>query len=307
MSTVPALFRGLVDDAALFPPGNAPMPRAVAEHRHHRAAPYADLVGRFLCPVSRFEELRVELGDGPTLEIGLIADTGPVGFAASAPSVLAEPRVELRSVECAVPAGADLVDGVRSVAAALVHAVPADHWFQCFIEIPRQAGWREALGEIERWGWETRVVGAKLRTGGLTTEAFPSDRELADFITECMRLDLPFKLTAGLHRAVRHTAPTNGFEHHGYLNALAAVCSGLDPAARQDDLVGLVAERRARRLLAIVWPLLDAPGESSESRTWFWSYGSCSIAEPLEDLVALGVLDADLLQYLPATVSEEHA
>lgn len=43
MSTdaVPALFRRLVDDAALFPPGNAPMPVALAEHRHHLTAPYA--------------------------------------------------------------------------------------------------------------------------------------------------------------------------------------------------------------------------------------------------------------------------
>jgi hypothetical protein len=301
MSTVPALFHGLVDDAALFPPGNAPMHRAVADHRHHRSAPYAGLVGRFLCPVSRFEELRGELGDGPTLEIGLIADTGADGFAALATTVLAEPRVELRSVECAVPAGGDLVDGIRSVTGTLVHAVPPDHWFQCFVEVPRRPGWRDALGELQHWGWDTRVVGAKLRTGGLVAEAFPTDRELADFITACMRLDQPFKLTAGLHRAIRHTAPTTGFEHHGYLNALAAVCSGA-----ADDLIALIAERRAQPLLAVVWPLLDVPGASSESRSWFWSYGSCSVAEPLADLVSLGLLDADLLNHLPAG-AQEHA
>ena len=40
----------LIDDAALFPPGNAPMPAAVAAHRRHRAAAYRELVGPFLCP-----------------------------------------------------------------------------------------------------------------------------------------------------------------------------------------------------------------------------------------------------------------
>lgn len=51
------LLAALVDDAALFPPGNVPMP-AVAAHRRHRAAPHGELVGRYLCPASRLDELR---------------------------------------------------------------------------------------------------------------------------------------------------------------------------------------------------------------------------------------------------------
>jgi hypothetical protein len=46
MSTaVPApsvLVAGLVDDAAVFPPGNAPMPEAVDAHRRHRAVRHRD-------------------------------------------------------------------------------------------------------------------------------------------------------------------------------------------------------------------------------------------------------------------------
>ena len=49
MSTVPALFRRLVDDAAMFPPGDLPLADAVAAHRAHRTSPYADLVGPFVC------------------------------------------------------------------------------------------------------------------------------------------------------------------------------------------------------------------------------------------------------------------
>src|SRR4051794_36239532 len=40
-----ALFTGLVDDASMFPPGNAPLDQAVREHLEHRGAWYAGLVG----------------------------------------------------------------------------------------------------------------------------------------------------------------------------------------------------------------------------------------------------------------------
>ena len=58
MSTqVPALLRGLVDDAAVFPPGSAPLPEAVAAHRDHRTAWYADMVGPLLVPASTLRSL----------------------------------------------------------------------------------------------------------------------------------------------------------------------------------------------------------------------------------------------------------
>jgi hypothetical protein len=49
---VPALFDGLVDDAAVFPPGNAPLDRALIGHRRHREAWYAGLVGPLVVPAS---------------------------------------------------------------------------------------------------------------------------------------------------------------------------------------------------------------------------------------------------------------
>ena len=68
-----ALVEEEIDDAALFPPGNASMPVAVAAHRHHLGEPYAELIGPFLCPVGRTEQLRAELRAGDLLRVGLIA------------------------------------------------------------------------------------------------------------------------------------------------------------------------------------------------------------------------------------------
>ncbi|GAB3951461.1 hypothetical protein GCM10027614_53490 [Micromonospora vulcania] len=49
---MPALLDGLVDDAAVFPPGSAELPDAVLAHRGYRTAWYADLVGPLLLPAS---------------------------------------------------------------------------------------------------------------------------------------------------------------------------------------------------------------------------------------------------------------
>ncbi len=55
---VPDIVRGLVDDAAIFPPGNAPLPEAVTAHLERRSTPYADLVGTFVVDDRRLPDLR---------------------------------------------------------------------------------------------------------------------------------------------------------------------------------------------------------------------------------------------------------
>lgn len=288
MSTVPALFRGLVDDAALFPPGNASMPRAIAEHRQHRVAPYADLVGRFLCRDSRALELAGGLRDGDRFRLGLIADRGPHEVAATVADLRAgrggwsafRDRVDPEAVEIPLAHDEDLPASVPMAAHVVPNAVT-------YLEIPRAPGWLDA---VEACGAEH--TGAKLRTGGLVAGAFPTEREVADFITACVAAGVPFKCTAGLHNAVRHTGgvvhgpghavPHAGeFEYHGFLNLLVATGQALAGG----DVLGAVAERDGA-VLAAACQELDA----ARTRAAFVAYGSCSIAEPLADLTALGLI-----------------
>ena len=44
---------------------------------------------------------------------------------------------------------------------------------------------------------------AKLRTGGVVEEAFPTVESVAGFIVRCAELGVPFKATAGLHHPLR--------------------------------------------------------------------------------------------------------
>lgn len=291
-SPIPPVFRALVDDAALFPPGNAPMPVAVAEHRHHRSAPYADLVGPLLIPVARWHELVCCLDAEPgrvPLDVGLIGAAGDV--AAALPTVTGDDRVRLGQVECPITDDAELPDAL----ARLDPALPAG--CALAVEIPRRRGWLDLVARVPQ-RHAGRPVWVKLRTGGLTADAFPSDGELTDFLGTALGAGQPFKLTAGLHRAVRYTDPATGFEHHGFGNVLAAVGEYLR-SGRRSAVADQIASTAATPVRAALRALVRDERAGRAARDVFRSYGSCSVAEPLTELSELGLLDSALLSHLP--------
>ena len=82
------------------------------------------------------------------------------------------------------------------------------------------------MGNTSSWFAAADEVAAaelrlKFRTGGLEAAAFPAAHALARWVDAALDRETPFKCTAGLHNAVRHTG-TDGFEHHGFLNVLVA-------------------------------------------------------------------------------------
>jgi hypothetical protein len=279
--SVPLLFAGLVDDAALFPPGNAPMGRALADHARHRKAWYADMVGPFVCTAGRLEEMRRELlsasFDAP-LDLAVISG-GPEAVDETLAAASLSPAVRLVCVDVPLPADG-LAGGARRLVDALAGRLPRE--VTAYVEIPRADGWRLALESLS--GTRHR---AKVRTGGAVASAFPSDDELADMLLAAAHADVPVKCTAGLHNAVRHRDPQTGFEHHGFLNVLVAVWTCIRGGTR-DEVVAALGERSGS-VLATSLRSLD-PAGAAAVRARFSSYGSCSIGEPVDDLLSLGLL-----------------
>ncbi|MGN6132298.1 MAG: hypothetical protein ACTHOK_18320, partial [Nocardioidaceae bacterium] len=95
----------------------------------------------------------------------------------------------------------------------------------------------------------------------------------------------PFKCTAGLHQAVRHSDPATGFAHHGFVNLLVATRRLFD-GAPVDEAVAIIDESRVPELVTLARDT-DLDG----ARRWFRSFGSCSVTEPLESLTAIGLLE----------------
>jgi hypothetical protein len=143
-------------------------------------------------------------------------------------------------------------------------------------------------------------VGYKLRTGGLERLAFPTPEQVCEVLIACRDSGLPLKFTAGLHHPLRRFDAGVGTHAYGFFNvfgaALLADALNLDAEtirailreedstafaftdaefAWQDRRIAVDVVRRLRRDRVI-------------------SFGSCSFAEPSEDLRALELLESPL-------------
>ncbi len=276
------LLRGLLDDAALFPPAALPLPDAVAAHRVHRAAGYAAAVGPFLLAAAGVADLVAllddEAPDGSVLDVVLVARPG------ADPATLTAARDALRDRADVRVVGAELgwEDGWRELG---LDDLPLA------LELPHGEQHDLALADVRSALREGLPVVAKFRTGPTPTWPWPDEAELADLLVLAAALDVPVKLTGGLHHAVRGRYEVSGIgeENHGLLNVLVAT-SAATSGARREEVAGLLAVRDAPALADLVaaWP--DATATSV--RTVLTGYGCCTVTDPLGELAGLGLTDA---------------
>lgn len=278
--SIPLHFSGLVDDAAVFPPGLMPLAEAVAAHAAHLASDHRALVGPFVvttADLARTAELVDPALHPDGLQVSVVVPT-PAAIDETLEVTAGGPLV-LAGLEIKLDPAADLAAQLVQIAQAAAGGVPT------YVEAPRATDplWADVLRAATRYR-----LRLKFRTGGTEAAAFPSEQEVAIWIREAVRAELAFKCTAGLHNAVRHTGAETGFEHHGYLNILLATLTAT-AGADADELARTLAERDPVPLATAL--RAAGPAALARARRSFVSYGSCSITEPLEDLAALHLLD----------------
>ena len=279
-NALPSAWRHLVDDAAIFPPGDRPLPDALAAFLA-RSTPDptgpAELVGSFVVSDVRVPEVDRDLPLSIVVTGGAGAIGGALRLVAKSPASLAGLEIALRDPD-------DLAGNARRVVAAVDAARSEgllDDETPVHVELPAAdptSSWLAAADVVAEA--ELRL---KFRTGGVEAHLFPSASAVAAWIDAALDRETPFKCTAGLHRAVRHTS-AEGFEQHGFLNLLLATRHAFDGAGRE-DVVELL-ERREGAGLAVEARAADLAG----ARRWFTSFGSCSVTEPWDDLTALDLI-----------------
>ena len=293
----PAYLSDLVDDAAIFPPGNAPLGDAVVAHRGYRRAGYAPLVGPFVVSDLRLAEL-VEVATSSTTDAD---EPIPVSVVVTGGAGALDPAVRW-ATGSGVLALRALEIALRGSTRATCRTTPggsSPRWTSCarpacstttspvYVEAPRLYGeepghgWLTALDEIAAVDHPL-----KFRTGGADPDAFPAAAELATCLGEALDRELRFKCTAGLHNAVRHRDEATGFEHHGFLNVLLATRASLDGETTDEvaDTLELADPDAVRARVGgcrrHVWPEPGAGSPRSaraacSSRWRTWSTSTC--------------------------------
>jgi hypothetical protein len=291
------LLEGLVDYAGLFPPARLDMPAAVREYAAHRESDAAWMLGRFIVPSARLEEMEDAAaallprdgGLGPW-PISLLGGSDPVDDAERVWAFNERHahggRAVIDTMELRASDAAEVEQAVRSVPAGVTP----------YVEIPVIDNPADLIGVLAGAG-----ARAKVRTGGVTADAFPTPAHVARFIRACGDAGVPFKATAGLHHPIRgefrftydadsatgmmygflNVFLTAGFAAQGLaLGELEAVLTETDPASLIFDDTGIAW--RGRRL-----DLDDIRHLRARAAV---AFGSCSFSEPLADLRALRIL-----------------
>jgi hypothetical protein len=276
---IPEAWAGLVDDAAIFPPGDAPLPDAVAAYQQRSGEWYAALVGPL---VVRDTDLP---GVPPEVPVSVVLTSG-AGAVEGVATLAGRKGHRLAGLEVALRDRDDLVGNVRRIAAAVDAARSSGGLAdtEVYVELPATdptPDWLAAADAVAEAEFHL-----KLRTGGTEAAAFPRPATVAAWIDAALDRETSYKCTAGLHNAVRHRDHETGFEHHGFLNVLLATRVAFD-GATQAEVAQVLDDHYANDLVA-----LARQSDLVGARRWFTSYGSCSVSEPVDDLVGLGLVEA---------------
>ena len=297
MKSVDALLAGLVDYAGLFPPASEDMRPALESYASYAESEDRDALGRFIVPISRLgelEEVGRELmprarGSEPWRLSVLVAED----VRAAAEEMLKfNRRHSLGSKDG--HAVIDMTELKATTADEIGHQredLPSS--LVAYFEIPITGDVAPLVKTIAKVG-----ARAKVRTGGITPEAFPPAEALVDFIAACQREAVPFKATAGLHHPVRgeyrlsYEPDSPKAMMYGFLNVFIA--AALLYVGESEDTALTALEESDPSAFTFGEDGIQWRGKRISvdkilaSRSEFAiSFGSCSFREPVEELAHL--------------------
>jgi hypothetical protein len=296
---VRALATGLVDYAGLFPPAQLGMAEAMRNYAGYLSGPHAWILGRFVVPVAGLAEF--DAVSGELLPSG--KGSGPWRVAALAGDDLQADIQEALKFNCRHWEGSGIGHAVIDTIELRVSPgfdpaaarAAAPDFFTLYVEIAPGGDARSALDSIQRAG-----ARAKIRMGGVTAGVFPAPDDVVAFLAACAERRLAFKATAGLHHAVRSEYPLtyeSGSERatmYGFFNVFLAAAA-LFSGAKADDARGILLESDLRAFqfdaAGIAWRDRKLSTEDiSAARAFATSFGSCSFREPVDELLAAGLI-----------------
>lgn len=295
----------ILDYAGLYPPASLSLNDAFKNFAAYQSSPDAWMLSHFVIPARRLTELPsfqeklsfTVLGRGGRdmdefLEnVNLdIADIRSFCEAHGS-------NVSADIFEVALPASSLTDKFTASDIVTRVAEMLNKNGITVFFEAPFGDGWDGRVQKLARAlrKVKDKHVGFKLRTGGVTVNAFPSPEQIAWAMTEVREAGVPMKCTAGLHHPVRHFNPSVNTKMHGFLNVFGAGVLAFANGISQAQIQSILEEEDPANFIfdeaGFEWKSLRVvTSEILRARQVITSFGSCSFDEPREDLRVLRFL-----------------
>ncbi len=316
LTSVRVLLNKIIDYAGLFPPARLSMSEAFDRYLHHATGSDGWMLALFVCPASRLDELsplmgRLRPGHG-SFRIAVLGRGGATaesflsGIAADVEDMQWFQRLHgslapLEQFEVALPDAPGTLGTCVATAVDLLSRTassPAPFFETSFLD-----GWRDRLPEaaaaILGASGRGRPSGLKIRCGGLDAAAVPSPVAVAAAISAGVELRVPIKATQGLHHPLRHFDTTLETVTHGFLNLFVAGVLAHTHDLAEESLLSILEEEDARAFSftfdGLSWRDISANVEQiiAAREAGVTSFGSCSFAEPRDDLYAFGLLSEE--------------
>lgn len=293
--SVRTLLTSAIDYAGLFPPSSVSMAEAVLNYATYRNSNYNWMLGRFVVTASRLDEFIENARDFISRDDGdawLLAVVAGEDVSESLRQIDEFNRANAPGVLC------DVVEIKAANSVAIEEAALAlPPYLTGYFELPLEAHLPDMIATLAIKGQR-----AKIRTGGLTVEAFPSSTDVVRFVRTCLAANVKFKATAGLHHPMRCFRPLT-YEPdapegtmHGFLNLFLMTGfarEGFRPALLEDVLEEEFEEVFEFEDQFATWRTEHTLNLSQIERLrklGIQSFGSCSFDEPIADLRRLGIL-----------------
>lgn len=291
-----ALLVQAIDYAGLFPPAELALEPALQNQGAYLRCPDRWMLGAFVLPVAKFGEARTHLAAFDAqhpLEISALGPktTKSAEFRRALETVAEAIKefhnghkgiVAIRQLEMPLPSGPI----AKSLGVA--RATLGDLALNIFWEAPAES----AAKTIEALSGSG--AGFKLRTGGVTADAFPDESQVAHTLVTAARHRVPIKFTAGLHHPVRLFHESVGTKMHGFVNVFGAGVLAAEHRWSVAQTQDMLAEEEASAFIFDDemmrwrdWKISTA--QIVARRQLVTSLGSCSFDEPRDDLRALGL------------------
>lgn len=294
--SVRILFTEAIDYAGLFPPATLSLEETVRSYAAYRSGPHAWALGRLVVPAARLPELQTlirSIDPGGRWPVSVLAGDDLNGGRPG-------PHLDVTSVEVRFTGHGEPSKGAkpsRDTHDALAH-IRESFDSPVYVELPLSPDPRPLIRALAETG-----LRAKARTGGITPEAIPSGRDVLAFLAACLASGVPFKVTAGLHHAVRGSYPLT-YEPgsacammHGFVNVFVATAL-LAEGTETSPLESLLDETDPGAFTfeddAVAWRDRRAGFAGlAATRQYLTGFGSCSFEEPVEALQTLGLSSAE--------------